>query len=177
MRNLTTHKNTLVSLLVNNHSAVRSVSFALWRTNPIPAARLNTRFEVAEEIVSKSKCLFSSPAWLFLRPIKKLFIQKTRSVIFSFYTSQPSSTQEITADSSAISQPWLTTSTRRFKKKKKRREFAIQLEPLPSRVSCRTITRPWCCFQKPSSWTSCLVHFFQFTGEGTDANGRVCGWM
>lgn len=59
-------------------------------------------------------------------------------------------TQEVTADSSALTQLWLTTPT-------KNSQFSC-ISLLHVQLLCKTIM--WlCCFKKTTSWTSCFVHF------------------
>lgn len=141
-------KNTLVRLLVNNHSAVRSVKSAYEELKKKPAKQPIWDFKVTDETIhTEIKCIIS------IFSFKICSFRKLEETFF-FYTSWPNWTQEIAADSSAISQPWLTTNMRRSKRIRDSAGAAAQ-----PWVSCRTITRPWCCFQEPSSRTSCLVHF------------------
>lgn len=51
----------------------------------------------------------------FLHSIRNFSFRKPEETFF-FYTSRPNWTQEIAADSWAISQPWLTTNMRRSKR-------------------------------------------------------------
>lgn len=76
--------------------------------------RLNTWFELAED-TKNIKCFFSILTRLFLHSIGHCSFRKPEETFF-FYTSQPNWTQEIAADSSAISQPWLTTNMRPSKR-------------------------------------------------------------
>lgn len=77
--------------------------------------RLNTWFELAEDTKNINFFFFPSSHGYFCIPSGIVHLENLQKTFF-FYTSQPNWTQEIAADSSAISQPWLTTNMRRSKR-------------------------------------------------------------
>lgn len=132
--------------------------------------RLNTWFELAEDTTWKSKSLFPNLTWLSLHSIRNCPFRKPEETFF-FYTSRPNWTQEIAADSSAISQAWLTTNMRRSKRIHNSAGAAAQ----PCLM--QNYHKALVLFSKAQQLGLPVQCIFQFTGEGTEANSRVCGWM
>lgn len=122
LSNLSLHKNTLV----NNHCSLSGVRNLLyWKlkkkknSSSLACLRPNTWFELAEDTKNMKYIFFSiltSILILIFAFHRTLFIQKNLKRHFSSTHPQPNWTQEIAADSSAISQPWLTTNMRRSKR-------------------------------------------------------------
>lgn len=169
LSNQSLHKNTLV----NNHCSLSGVRNLLyWKlkkkkknSSSLVCLRLNTWFELAED-TKKYQFFFSILTRLFLHSIGHCSFRKPEETFF-FYTSQPNWTQEIAADSSAISQPWLTTNMRRSKR----------IHNSAGAVSHAKLSQgPGVVFKSPAVGLPVLC-IFQFTSEGTNANHRVCGWM